>query len=249
MRKFSNRLSLYNIKTGELKENIAIEHAYAIENYYDDEIEKKLNRQVESQFGDLLSNYILKCEREISLSRKQLYLVKKFLLISLLRSIHAEEFMQKESKVAEDGEKAAQCYIRFLKNNYEQKYDVIDIDEDGISELLTLNEGSSAAMYRYDSKKDKVKELHSYQLGKASTMYYSKEKHQVVFITGDTGGGEFDTYKYVDGELKKIETLIWHNGKFEEEGYTYNGEKISIEEGDEYLEVMKEQYQSLRGEM
>ncbi len=96
MRKFSNRLSLYNIKTGELKENIAIEHAYAIENYYDDEIEKKLNRQVESQFGDLLSNYILKCEREISLSRKQLYLVKKFLLISLLRSIHAEEFMQKE---------------------------------------------------------------------------------------------------------------------------------------------------------
>lgn len=160
-----------------------------------------------------------------------------------------KEFMQKESKVAEDGEKAAQCYIRFLKNNYEQKYDVIDIDEDGISELLTLNEGSSAAMYRYDSKKDKVKELHSYQLGKASTMYYSKEKHQVVFITGDTGGGEFDTYKYVDGELKKIETLIWHNGKFEEEGYTYNGEKISIEEGDEYLEVMKEQYQSLRGEM
>ena len=96
LRKFSNRLSLYNIKTGELKENIAIEHAYAIENYYDDEIEKKLNRQVESQFGDLLSNYILKCEREISLSRKQLYLVKKFLLISLLRSIHAEEFMQKE---------------------------------------------------------------------------------------------------------------------------------------------------------
>ena len=96
VRKFSNRLSLYNIKTGELKENIAIEHAYAIENYYDDEIEKKLNRQVESQFGDLLSNYILKCEREISLSRKQLYLVKKFLLISLLRSIHAEEFMQKE---------------------------------------------------------------------------------------------------------------------------------------------------------
>lgn len=160
-----------------------------------------------------------------------------------------KEFMQEESKAAGDGDKAAQCYIRFLKDNYEQKYDVIDIDGDRIPELLTLNEGSSAAMYRYDSKKDKVKKLHSYQLGKASTMYYSKEKHQVVFITGDTGGGEFDTYKYVDGKLKKIETLIWHNGKFEEEGYIYNGEKISIEEGDEYLETMKEQYQSLRGKM
>ena len=160
-----------------------------------------------------------------------------------------KEFMQGESELGEDSDKAVQCYIRFLKDNYEQKYDVIDIDGDGISELLTLNGGSSAAMYRYDSKKDKVKKLHSYQLGKASTMYYSKEKHQVVFITGDTGGGEFDTYKYADGELKKIETLIWHNGRFEEECYTYNGEKISIEEGDEYLERIQEQYQSLRGKM
>lgn len=152
-------------------------------------------------------------------------------------------------EVGEDGDKAVQCYVRFLKDNYEQKYDIIDIDGDSIPELLTLNDGSSAAMYRYDVKKDKVKKLHSYQLGKASTMYYSKEKYQVVFITGDTGGGEFDTYKYADGELKKIETLIWHNGKFEEEGYTYNGEKISMEEGDEYLKTMKEQYQSLRGKM
>lgn len=44
-----------------------------------------------------------------------------------------------------------------------------------------------AAMYKYNAKKDKVKKLHSYQLGKASVMYYSKEKHQVVFVTGDTG--------------------------------------------------------------
>lgn len=56
-------------------------------------------------------------------------------------------------------------------------------------------------------------------------MYYSKEKHQVVFVTGDTGGGEFDTYEYTDGELKKIESLVWHNGKFEEEGYILDGEK------------------------
>ena len=33
LRKFSDRLSLYNVKTGELKENIPIEHAYAIEDY------------------------------------------------------------------------------------------------------------------------------------------------------------------------------------------------------------------------
>ena len=44
----------------------------------DDELTplKKLNRRIESQFGDLLSNYLLKCDKEISLSRKQLYLIK-----------------------------------------------------------------------------------------------------------------------------------------------------------------------------
>lgn len=96
LRKFSDRLSLYNIKTGELKENIPIEHAYVIEEYYDSETEKKLNRRIESQFGDLLSNYLLKCDKEISLSRKQLYLIKKFLLISVLRGMRAEEFAQYE---------------------------------------------------------------------------------------------------------------------------------------------------------
>ena len=96
LRKFSDKLSLYNVKTGELKENISIEHAYAIEGYYDRETEKKLNRRIESQFGDLLSNYLLKCDKEIRLSRKQLYLIKKFLLISVLRGMNAEEFAQYE---------------------------------------------------------------------------------------------------------------------------------------------------------
>ena len=98
LRKFSEKLSLYNIKTGELQENIVPEHAYAIEDYYDSETEKKLSRRIESQFGDLLANYLLKCDKEIRLNRKQLYLIKKFLLISVLRSIHSEEFMQVEKR-------------------------------------------------------------------------------------------------------------------------------------------------------
>ena len=65
LRKFSDRLSLYNVKTGELKENIPPEHAYSKEDFYGDETEKKLNLQIESQFGGLLSNLILKSDKEI----------------------------------------------------------------------------------------------------------------------------------------------------------------------------------------
>ena len=96
LRKFGDKLSLYNVKTGELKENIPPEHAYAIQGFYDNETEKKLNLKIESQFGGMLSNLILKRENEISLSRANVLLIKKFLLVSMLRSIQAEDWMQNE---------------------------------------------------------------------------------------------------------------------------------------------------------
>ena len=108
LRKFSDKLCLYNLKTGELKENISPEHAYAIQGFYDNETEKKLNLKIESQFGGLLSNLILKSERELSLSRVDLLLVKKFLMISIIRSIKGEEWTWKEKDF----------YNRLDKNNH-----------------------------------------------------------------------------------------------------------------------------------
>jgi len=58
LNKFSDKLSLYNIKTGELKENIRTDKAYAQEDFYDDETEKNLNLRMESQLVHcLLINY------------------------------------------------------------------------------------------------------------------------------------------------------------------------------------------------
>lgn len=45
LRKFSDKLCLYNVKTGELHESIVPEHAYAIDGLYDAEIERKLNEK------------------------------------------------------------------------------------------------------------------------------------------------------------------------------------------------------------
>ena len=52
LRKFGDKLSLYNVKTGELKENIPPEHAYAIQDFYDNETEEKLNL-VEKNVGNM----------------------------------------------------------------------------------------------------------------------------------------------------------------------------------------------------
>ncbi len=98
LRKFSDKLTVYNVKTGELQENIKPEHTFEQSSLYDNETEKKLNFKIESQFGNLLSNILLKKNGEISLSRTQVLLVKKFLLISELRTMQNEELLQFERK-------------------------------------------------------------------------------------------------------------------------------------------------------
>ena len=98
LKKFSEKLSTYNIKTGELKEDIKIESAYAETDFYDAETEENFNRKVESQFGNLLANKLLKCESSVELSRKELRLTKKFLLLSVLRSVGNEDFLKVERK-------------------------------------------------------------------------------------------------------------------------------------------------------
>lgn len=64
----SDKLCLYNIKTGEFKENINPERAFVEVGFYSDKIEDKLNRKLEKQFAMLLSDKILKCDNEIELS-------------------------------------------------------------------------------------------------------------------------------------------------------------------------------------
>lgn len=125
LRKFSNKLCLYNVKTGELQENISPEHAYAKNNLYDIDTEHSLNEKIESQFGNLLSNVILKADKEISLTRSQLLVVKKFLLVSILRTMQSEAFVQQEKNLGKlllvpfeektiDGEASFEYWMRTL---------------------------------------------------------------------------------------------------------------------------------------
>lgn len=98
LKNFSDRLCTYNVKTGELKENVKPGKAFVEKGFYSDEIEDKLNLKLESQFSQLLNNKILNSEEIIELSRAEFKLVKKFLLASVIRSMGNEEFMQNEKR-------------------------------------------------------------------------------------------------------------------------------------------------------
>ena len=98
LRKFTNdKLSIFNVRTGEYKENVKLEKSFSEEGFYSCEIEDKLNKKIESQFGNLFSNKLLKANDKIELKRDELLLIKKFLLISIIRSMGSEELTRYEA--------------------------------------------------------------------------------------------------------------------------------------------------------
>ena len=98
LRRFGDQICTYNIQTGKYRENIWLERAFCKRGFYSSEVEKQLNHQVESQFCKLFNDRIDKAEKTLELSREELRLIKKFLLISVLRSAGSEYFLQKERK-------------------------------------------------------------------------------------------------------------------------------------------------------
>lgn len=98
LRKFGERICTYNIQTGEFREGVRPERAFCQKNYYSDQVEEQLNRQLESQFGSLFSNKLNLAEKTLELSRDELRLIKKFLTISVIRSAGNEALMQTERR-------------------------------------------------------------------------------------------------------------------------------------------------------
>lgn len=98
LRKFADKICVFNVQTGEYKENIKIEKLFSEQDFYSNEIERKLNERIESQFGNLFSNKLLNAEGTIELKRDELQIIKKFLLISVIRSMGSEKIMQTERK-------------------------------------------------------------------------------------------------------------------------------------------------------
>jgi hypothetical protein len=96
LRRFSNKITIYNVKTGILEEDRKCEDVFVERELYPHELEKKFNKHIEGRFGDLLNNKILKADKVCELTRKELMIVKKFLLIAQLRVITPDRFIEFE---------------------------------------------------------------------------------------------------------------------------------------------------------
>lgn len=131
---------------------------------------------------------------------------------------------------------AAVASYRQLINQSSGRYKVIDLDRNGIPELIVYNSSKWAnEVYTYNAGTGKKKRLKSVQVGKSynARAQYSKRKHQVAFYTSNTGGST--TYVYTVKGLKatkslEAEYLNGRYGRFDPAyrmGFKINGNRVS----------------------
>lgn len=122
----SEVITVYDVKKKILLESVSIKDVYASEQFYADEVENKLNKKIESQFGNLFNKKLVNCSCAVEIDRKDLLLIKKFLLISVLRSAKTEEFIKMEKSFYDISEEKI---ANILKSNEKSVDEIRKIKE------------------------------------------------------------------------------------------------------------------------
>lgn len=91
LKRFAKDVSTFDMQTNQLVEKQTIKKIFCESNIYDDDIEKKMADELESPFAALLDRKILKGDK-ISLTREELFLLKKYLLLDSVRTYESNDF-------------------------------------------------------------------------------------------------------------------------------------------------------------
>lgn len=84
LRKYGTKINRYNLKTKEYLPSKSIKRSFSANKLYPVDLEKKLNT-VEASFANLLNKKILKADKKLILSRDEIALIKKFLVLQTFR--------------------------------------------------------------------------------------------------------------------------------------------------------------------
>lgn len=84
LRRFGNKLNRYNVETGEAKIKGSIINAFSKKNIYPEWLEHMLS-DLEAKIACLIDNKVLKVENQVTITREENWLIKKFFTIATLR--------------------------------------------------------------------------------------------------------------------------------------------------------------------
>ena len=130
---------------------------------------------------------------------------------------------------------AVKAYNRHV-NRYKGNGRIVDLDGNGIPELLYHNQDRGCnEIYTYNAKTKKMQCLTRLGYGKAYAypIKYSTKKHTVLMMQADTGGSRIYVYKIKGLKKTKLLKATYVNGKFarfdpaESRSFSLNGKKTS----------------------
>lgn len=114
----SEKLTVYDVKTGEVHKDVQLMNAFAKQDLYGVEVEQLLGKTIEPSFAQILNQKILRADvgSEIELTRKELYIIKKFLLVE-----QARIYMEDKEFVHTFGQKVAKMQSERHKYPFTEK--------------------------------------------------------------------------------------------------------------------------------
>ncbi len=83
-RRFGNKINRYNVQTGEIKVKGSILNSFAGKNIYPEWLEHMFS-DLEAKIARLIDKKILKADKQVTLTREENLLIKKFFTVAMLR--------------------------------------------------------------------------------------------------------------------------------------------------------------------
>lgn len=124
IRHFGESVYCFNVRTGEFLMNRTPESVFCGKGIYPDELERRFNERIEQRFSEKLWKLLDK--DEIVLKRSDIWLIKRFLLITTLRTPETEAFVKKFRTLMRKEMEMAPDVSRIL---YGTHSDDVDSDE------------------------------------------------------------------------------------------------------------------------
>ena len=92
IKRFSNAINVFDINDGKIDLNKRPSKVFYKDDIYTEELEKLMNINIESRVANIIDQKILDKE-EIRLTRKELYLLKRYMLIASVRNYTPKQFV------------------------------------------------------------------------------------------------------------------------------------------------------------
>ena len=123
---------------------------------------------------------------------------------------------------------AVSSYKKYMRGK-RGSYKIVDVDGNGIPELLMHNSSAGINEVRtYNPKTRKNVRVGSIGYGKGYNLpiKYTRSCHTVMVCNANTGGSEYYIYKIKGTKATRVVRAERFNGKFKS-GYAINGRKVS----------------------